>query len=89
MKQDGARSPIVQFLRVLPKPCEHLADHFHAIGIDTLEDLVTLSTMTEDCINGVKIELLGRGVTLFEWVNIEQGLRDLAKATETVRRERA
>lgn len=66
--------PVLKFLQGLSKPCDKHAEVFYAMGICTEQDLKALAVMNDDGLAEVKRELLSKGLTVFEWVNIRTGL---------------
>lgn len=71
-------NPVDDFLCHLKRPCGHLLQTFTQYGITSSADLDALCKM-EEYWKEVEQYLLGKGVTPFEWLVVQEGLR--ARAT--------
>lgn len=63
------------FLNTLQRPSAHLIGYLHEMGLDSEDDLDGLCMMEECMWEDVKLYLLGKGVALFQWLIVKNGLR--------------
>ena len=59
----------------LERPCGNLLPYFHDMELSSEENLDDLCRMDESMWEDVKSYLLGKGVTVFRWLIIKNGLR--------------
>lgn len=71
-----------QFLNGLRRPCGHLINAFREMGIETSDDVDTLSLTGNQHLEQMKKHLVDRGMSLFLWMVIREGLRERAEALE-------
>ncbi len=75
--QSTSSNPVETFLCGLKRPCGHLLAKFNEYGIATSADLDALCQMREYW-NEVEHYFVGQGVTPFEWLVVQEGLRSRA-----------
>ena len=75
MVQSPDDGPVQEFLNSLRRPCGHLLNTFRELGIETADDIDTLSLTGNHHLEQVKKYLVDHGMSMFLWLVIREGLR--------------